>query len=198
MTNNAFTCACCNYSTNQNSALCLINIFGRWRTIIVMENFSELIDQFRGYLVTGFVRGRDVFPILPTGFGTTLCFVCMPVAIYFRCVNCTRHPSKTKHQTIKVGLSLLIKVNWFIWQNVLISFNTSQSLKTAPIRKQQIQLTCYKYFSCQLRTHTVLVAITLILAMMYVIVRDFNCLGRLIAFQFHEWSLCKSPDPLLA
>ena len=30
-------------------------------------------------VVTAFLSGRDVFSILPTGFGKTLCYACLPL-----------------------------------------------------------------------------------------------------------------------
>ncbi len=32
-------------------------------------------------IVTGALHGRDVFRVLPTGFGKSLCFVCLPSAL---------------------------------------------------------------------------------------------------------------------
>ena len=31
-------------------------------------------------VVTSFLKGRDVFAILPTGFGKSLCYACLPFA----------------------------------------------------------------------------------------------------------------------
>ena len=36
------------------------------------------LEQLR--IVTGVLRGRDVFGVLPAGFGKTLCFACLPSA----------------------------------------------------------------------------------------------------------------------
>ena len=33
-------------------------------------------------IVTSALRGRDVFGVLPTGFGKSLCFACLPFAYY--------------------------------------------------------------------------------------------------------------------
>jgi len=39
-------------------------------------------------VVTAFVKGRDVFAVLPTGYGKSLCFGCLPLA--FDRLNSTR------------------------------------------------------------------------------------------------------------
>ena len=56
-----------------------------------MENLGNVINKSvlrLGYdklkreqenVVTAFVSGRDVFSILPTGFGKTLCYACLPL-----------------------------------------------------------------------------------------------------------------------
>ena len=42
--------------------------------------FSMLKDEQK-YCICEFVKGRDVFAILPTGFGKTVCFTVLPTAI---------------------------------------------------------------------------------------------------------------------
>ena len=32
-------------------------------------------------VVTAFLKGKDVFAILPTGFGKSLCYACLPAAL---------------------------------------------------------------------------------------------------------------------
>ena len=53
-----------------------------------IESVATKVVQGLGYeamkheqlqIVTGVLRGRDVFGVLPTGFGKTLCFTCLPV-----------------------------------------------------------------------------------------------------------------------
>ena len=52
-----------------------------------IESVATKVVQGLGYeamkheqlqIVTGVLRGRDVFGVLPTGFGKTLCFTCLP------------------------------------------------------------------------------------------------------------------------
>ena len=54
-----------------------------------VENVASKVVQELGYeslkpeqlqIVTGVLRGRDVFGVLPTGLGRTLCFSCLPSA----------------------------------------------------------------------------------------------------------------------
>jgi superfamily II DNA/RNA helicase len=41
--------------------------------------FDSLKDEQR-HCMKSFLEGRDVFVILPTGFGKTACFTCLPYA----------------------------------------------------------------------------------------------------------------------
>ena len=52
-----------------------------------IESVATKVVQGLGYeamkheqlqIVTGVLRGRDVFGVLPTGYGKTLCFTCLP------------------------------------------------------------------------------------------------------------------------
>ena len=42
--------------------------------------FSTLKDKQK-FCICKFVKGRDVFAVLPTGFGKTICFTVLPSAI---------------------------------------------------------------------------------------------------------------------
>ena len=49
-------------------------------TKVVQELGYESLKPEQLQIVAGVLRGRDVFGILPTGFGKTLCFACLPSA----------------------------------------------------------------------------------------------------------------------
>ena len=49
-------------------------------TKVVQELGYESLKPEQLHIVTGVLRGRDVFGVLPTGFGKTLCFACLPSA----------------------------------------------------------------------------------------------------------------------
>ena len=46
--------------------------------------YSSLKEE----VVTAFLEGRDIFTVLPTGYGKSLCFGCLPLA--FDRLNSTR------------------------------------------------------------------------------------------------------------
>ena len=43
---------------------------------------TETCRVTRIFSIEGFMKGRDVFIVLPTGFGNTLCYACLPVAFH--------------------------------------------------------------------------------------------------------------------
>ena len=49
-------------------------------TKVVQELGYESLKPEQLQIVTGVLRGRGVFGVLPTGFGKTLCFACLPSA----------------------------------------------------------------------------------------------------------------------
>ena len=54
-------------------------------------------------VVLNFVRGRDVFAILPTGFGKSLCYACLPAA--FDAIN-----KKERGHSIAVVVTPLLAI----------------------------------------------------------------------------------------
>ena len=46
------------------------------------HGYSPLKDEQRT-CTEGFLKGKDVFVVLPTGFGKTTCYVCLPSAFDF-------------------------------------------------------------------------------------------------------------------
>ena len=46
------------------------------------HEYSPLKDAQRT-CIEGFLKGRDVFVVLPTGFGKTACYVCLPSTFDF-------------------------------------------------------------------------------------------------------------------
>ena len=56
------------------------DLLGLWR-----ELKSALPTQLRSWatqleVAASFIEGRDVFSVLPTGFGKSLCYACLPLA----------------------------------------------------------------------------------------------------------------------
>jgi len=49
--------------------------------------YSDLKDKQKEVLVK-FVTGNDVFAVLPTGYGKTLCFACLP-GVFDKLLNIT-------------------------------------------------------------------------------------------------------------
>ena len=45
-------------------------------------------------VIMEFVNGRDVFAVLPTGYGKTLCYACLPYELASRTTPSIIHPSK--------------------------------------------------------------------------------------------------------
>ena len=48
---------------------------------IIAEAAKELgyvLKEEQKTVITSFVEGRDVFAVLPTGFGKSLCYTCLP------------------------------------------------------------------------------------------------------------------------
>ena len=56
-----------------------------------MQEAATEAAKFLGYttlkdeqmsVITSFVRGNDVFAVLPTGFGKSFCYTCLPLVFY--------------------------------------------------------------------------------------------------------------------
>ena len=77
-------------------------------------------------LVKEFISGRDVFGILPTGFGKSLCYGCLPL-VFDELLG-------TENKSIVVVVTPLkaimydqvsLKLTWFSW---VLSYNSNSSL----------------------------------------------------------------------
>jgi ATP-dependent DNA helicase RecQ len=45
----------------------------------VAKRLGFVLKQEQMAIINAFVQGRDVFGILPTGFGKSLCYICLPM-----------------------------------------------------------------------------------------------------------------------
>ena len=63
-------------------------------------------------VVVGIAEGRDVFAVLPTGYGKTLCFACLPVVFdQLQAVNAGGSEERSQHaQALVVVVSPLTAI----------------------------------------------------------------------------------------
>ena len=54
-----------------------VNIDSICRSVVASLGYSNLKKEQHA-VITNFVSGNDVFGILPTGYGKTLCYACLP------------------------------------------------------------------------------------------------------------------------
>ena len=64
--------------TKQNDVMSHSIVESAVYTVINKLGFSSLKPQ-QTKVVSAFIGKRDVFVVLPTGFGKTLCFTCLPM-----------------------------------------------------------------------------------------------------------------------
>ena len=61
-------------------------------------------------IVTAFIQGRDVFAVLPTGYGKSLCYGCLPLAFdKLRAETETSQPSSGSIVVVVTPLTAIMK-----------------------------------------------------------------------------------------
>jgi superfamily II DNA/RNA helicase len=74
--------------------------------------FDSLKDEQR-HCMKSFLEGRDVFVILPTGFGKTACFTCLPYAFDIL-QNLLWQERQAKEALITASMSTSTPLSWHL------------------------------------------------------------------------------------
>ena len=64
-------------------AVCCTSIDEKWIDSVIIKSIQKLgyskLKTEQLQVIREFISGKDVFAVLPTGFGKTLCYACLPL-----------------------------------------------------------------------------------------------------------------------